>query len=672
MPAAGFACRVTGCSLSNHRRTTFRNLTSPVRASLCLIFGVFLVGICSWISCAQDGVGHSGWQREQSTFPAGGAPVVVALGNFRGSPPPTKRETELSVFLFGVEPEAPLGLSKPRAVAVDGERLLICDSGVGAVFDADTKAGTLGELRLGDGAMRPAALNVLPDGNRLVVDLASNSVIRFDAQGRVVTRYRRDGVEFRPADCLEVRGDVWVTNVAAHEIDVFDADSGAFKRAIGSRGAGRGQFGMPLGMAKSPNGDVYVVDSLNGRVQVFDSGGTWKRHIGKPGNRAGCFGRIKDVAVGPDGVVFVVDAASQRVHVFDSSGRVLLTFGEPGSGSGSLAMPNGIAVSQAWQADRGSLPGSFEPAYAVFVAEQLNRPGVRVYAWGRGVDNRIANAGRTSSSARSSHRISASVVNPHWAADRCSACHSADGGRAPRRIAAERVNDICLECHDGRKAHAEPHPIGRKATTDHVTLPSGWPTVDGRIACLTCHDVQRHCEASASRPAVNPAMLRHHEPEDPMSLCMQCHQADDSWRISPHNQIDDSGTLNQDSCLFCHTTSVSSSAGATPSARPTLRTDAERVCMSCHTKHWDYFPEGHVERLMPPAMLTAIQSGDGGASSRLPLHQNRVMCYTCHNPHAPGVFPANHVAGSYATAPADAKVQLRMNRSDLCIACHPK
>lgn len=627
--------------------------------------------MCSWMSCSESGMTDSAWQRGRNAYPPSGPTIVVALGNFRGNPLPTKTETEISVFLFGVEPEDPLGLAKPRDLAVINDRILVADSGARAVFEADPSAATLTELRLGDGRYMPVAIDVAPNGDRLVADLASQSVIRFDSAGRSIARYKRDSA-FRPADCLCVGSDVWVTNVAAHQIDVFDGASGAFKRSIGARGAANGQFGLPLGMARTPDGDVCVVDSLNARIQVFDSGATWKRNIGKAGDRPGCFGRPKDVAVGPDGVVFVVDAASQRVHAFDPSGRLLMTFGEPGSGAGSLAMPNGIAVTENFTGAAGSLPGGFSPAYSIYVAEQLDRPGVRVYAWGRGIDNQIANAERRESPVRRASAANASVANPHWAATQCDACHAVGADRQPMPIAHAAVNDICLNCHDGRKAHAEPHPIGRKARTELVKTPSDWPTVDDRIACITCHDIQRHCDATARRPGGNSMMLRHHDPEAPMSLCLQCHQADDNWRISPHNQIDSAGRLKSDSCLFCHTTAPSSSAGATPTAPVELRTDPERVCMSCHTKHWDYFPEGHVERRMPPKMLEQLRSADGARSGRISLNDNRVMCYSCHNPHEPGVFPAGSPAASFATAQDDSRVLLRMNRAELCIACHPK
>lgn len=188
----------------------------------------------------------------------------------------------------------------------------------------------------------------------------------------------------------QVGREVWVTNAARHGIEVFDAASGSHLRAIGQRGRGPGEFNLPLGIAALPkdhplaDGGVLVVDSFNARMQVLDSSGRWVRDLGGPGDVAGRFGRPISVAVGPDGVIFVLDAASQRVHAFDGRGNVLLAFGRQIGDEYSLTLPGCVCVAP------GIVPArelrqqpevKLQPAYFVLVSEQLNRPGIRVFAW---------------------------------------------------------------------------------------------------------------------------------------------------------------------------------------------------------------------------------------------------------------------------------------------------
>src|SRR5918999_741467 len=50
----------------------------------------------------------------------------------------------------------------------------------------------------------------------------------------------------------------------------------AFIMAFGRSGTGEGEFNRPNGIAVDADGDIYVCDWLNGRVQVFDSQGNYK------------------------------------------------------------------------------------------------------------------------------------------------------------------------------------------------------------------------------------------------------------------------------------------------------------------------------------------------------------------------------------------------------------
>jgi len=615
-------------------------------------------------------------QRRQAAL-AGRAEYVVPLGNLSSRRRLTETEAKLSEFFFGTVPEPPLGLVKPIALAARGDELLICDSALNAVFTF--AGGKLSQLPLRPVPQKPVGIAVANDGRVAVADAGTASVHVYQADGSSQTTLRMED-DFRPADAAFVGGDVWVSNAAGNYVEVFDAASGTHRRTIGARGNQRGQFGVPLGMAVGPSSAVSVVDMLNIRVQVFDAAGAWQQMIGRSGDRVGSFGRPKDVAVGPDGTVFVVDAASQRVHAFTPDGKALLGFGEPDGGAGAaLSMPAGICVAPLEIVEAGRLPSGVRADYLVAVAEQLDQPGVRLYAWCSTAANeavRLASQKRPSNT-----RVAgASVRNPHWDAGRCNDCHQMQGSRA-LPIAANQVDKNCLSCHDGKKASLEPHPIGRVAQHDDIKTPTDWPLNDGLLSCITCHDIQRHCNTNARRPTVNPALLRYHDPEQPMALCTQCHVPTDDWRLSPHDQIAADGSVRTNTCTFCHVGEPSSDRSGRRMGIAELRGDASEVCLTCHTKHWDYSPEGHVDRLTTPAIRARMAERAGGVSANavqgyrnsvLPLTDQKVTCYSCHNPHAPGLFPADSQLGSYANNAADRAIDLRLDRDELCLSCHLK
>ena len=88
--------------------------------------------------------------------------------------------------------------------------------------------------------------------------------------------------EFKwPSDvATDASGRVYVMDNANHRIQVFGPD-GAYVKQLGSYGTGNGQFifplGMPSGMAFGADGCLYVADTGNCRVQVWDANGNFLR-----------------------------------------------------------------------------------------------------------------------------------------------------------------------------------------------------------------------------------------------------------------------------------------------------------------------------------------------------------------------------------------------------------
>ncbi|MHB0977677.1 MAG: NHL repeat-containing protein [Candidatus Aquicultorales bacterium] len=137
----------------------------------------------------------------------------------------------------------------------------------------------------------------------------------------------------RPNDvAFDLEGLVYVADSENGRVFVFD-DKGVFVRQIGKKGTGRGELQIPMGVAVGENGDVYVADKILNKVAVFDSKGRAKREIQvahpmKPwisGDR-----------------IYVTTASNVSVYGLD--GRKLTAVGKKGKGKGELAYPFGIAV----------------------------------------------------------------------------------------------------------------------------------------------------------------------------------------------------------------------------------------------------------------------------------------------------------------------------------------
>ncbi len=105
------------------------------------------------------------------------------------------------------------------------------------------------------------------------------------------------------------------------------------------------------GAAVDADGNLWVVDAGNDRIQIFSPEGdfleTWDGTAG--GGEAFVFaksggGYDGDVAFGPDGTIYVAEAGSQRVQHFAPDRTLIGAWGGFGTGDGQFVRPFGLAV----------------------------------------------------------------------------------------------------------------------------------------------------------------------------------------------------------------------------------------------------------------------------------------------------------------------------------------
>jgi DNA-binding beta-propeller fold protein YncE len=123
-----------------------------------------------------------------------------------------------------------------------------------------------------------------------------------------------------------------------------------YNGSFGSKGDGDGEFIEPLGITLDDQGNLYVVDSGNCRVQVFNEEGEFIRSIGDFGWEAGKFLNPSDCAVDDNLAIYVADMDKGCVYKFSEEGVFLgeITLGDEKEEdlliSGSFDVPTGIAV----------------------------------------------------------------------------------------------------------------------------------------------------------------------------------------------------------------------------------------------------------------------------------------------------------------------------------------
>jgi DNA-binding beta-propeller fold protein YncE len=113
---------------------------------------------------------------------------------------------------------------------------------------------------------------------------------------------------------------------------------------FGKWGSQPGDLNDPQGLTVGPDKQIYIADTHNNRVQVFDRSGKVVRQWGKVGRGPGELIAPKAIAVDGEGLVYVADTGNARVQVFNGRGDFVTGWGRYGSAPGEMLEPCGIAV----------------------------------------------------------------------------------------------------------------------------------------------------------------------------------------------------------------------------------------------------------------------------------------------------------------------------------------
>ena len=232
----------------------------------------------------------------------------------------------------------PFSLIQPNGLAVDTKgRIYTADQKVGAIFIFDPETKNVELIKHGvHGNFTHIIGLAMDDNDRLFVsDPILKHVLVFDAQHKgedVIT----NGMAHPAEMAIDTKNRLlYVSDVELDQVLVYDADSFKLLRKIGTTGHKHelttpGDFAKPTGVAVDEDGNLYVCDTLNNRIEVFDADGVFIRAYGKNGDAPPNFARPKGIALDSDGHIWVADGVQDRVQVFNKDWQLLITFGGHG------------------------------------------------------------------------------------------------------------------------------------------------------------------------------------------------------------------------------------------------------------------------------------------------------------------------------------------------------
>ena len=189
------------------------------------------------------------------------------------------------------------------------------------VFDEQRKhIRSFGKKGSGKGQLNfPCGTTIDADGLVYVCNSINQCIEVFKGEGTFVRQFGV-GLLSSPYGVTINNKQVYVADARKHKIFIFTLE-GQLVRTVGTQGRWNGQLHWPTAVAISPDGDMYVTDYNNHRVQVFDSDGVFLREFG--------FGQLShphDIVITADGYVLVGDYMAMCVVVFNTTGELICSF----------------------------------------------------------------------------------------------------------------------------------------------------------------------------------------------------------------------------------------------------------------------------------------------------------------------------------------------------------
>ncbi len=132
---------------------------------------------------------------------------------------------------------------------------------------------------------------------------------------------------------LDAQGNVYVSETANNLVRIFDK-KGKYKKSFSVQ--------SPLGIAVDPSGSIYIGSESKKSIEVYTSNYTYSHSIG-----AGEISKPNSLVIDSTGKIYAADNLNDVVKVYDPSGSLSSSFGGTGNTGGLFNKPTSVALNEA-------------------------------------------------------------------------------------------------------------------------------------------------------------------------------------------------------------------------------------------------------------------------------------------------------------------------------------
>ncbi len=253
--------------------------------------------------------------------------------------------SKLADIFFGEEKKR---MIKPFGSFVKGDKLYFTDTGAKAVFIFDFRKKDIKIIdQIGDYQL-PSPIDIVVDdkGKIYVSDSVLGTVFITNEEGDYLGKIGSN-LLVRPTGLAldSSRKRLYIADTLKGSVYVISLEKGKLVKRIGKMGSSPGEFNRPTFLTVDKEGNLYVSDSMNARIQIFSPEGKLITMFGERGTTIGSFANPRGIAVDSDGNIYVADTLLSAVQIFNRKGQLLLVVGYYGTGKGEFAFPVDISIS---------------------------------------------------------------------------------------------------------------------------------------------------------------------------------------------------------------------------------------------------------------------------------------------------------------------------------------
>jgi tripartite motif-containing protein 71 len=281
-------------------------------------------------------------------------------------------------------------LKAPAGLTIDGKgNVWVVDEGNSRVeefSETGTYSNQFGTVGSGNGQLKAPFDIAIVEGDLYVVDTGNNRIEEFSPSGTYLSQFGGTGSaggQFNGPMGIGVNatnGELVISDPGNNRVEMF-TPAGKYLTQFGHYATSGEGFAGPTGVAVSATGEIYVADQYNARIthwQLPGAGGTrlvYGSQFGSKGSGNGQFNLPIAPAVDGNGNVWVTDFYNNRVQKFSASGQFIAAYGSYGTGNGQFKEPGALDINQ-------STGNVYISDYGNNRIEELSSTGAFVRAFG--------------------------------------------------------------------------------------------------------------------------------------------------------------------------------------------------------------------------------------------------------------------------------------------------